>query len=191
MEPSPSMTLYSQFSLADHLLFSHQVASIAQPTSAPHTNKLTQMAQVNSNNKKSNSQTNTNSANKVSTKKGKPMIVERVNKIPVVQFAVAMGFSQYDKLKSSNITVGDVMSRAEGWAAYVWEMVQPIVEKLQEPISRADQLACHTLDFVEDKLTTMKIPQTINNIVPDPYQTLCRYVPTARRISETTQPQKS
>lgn len=75
----------------------------------------------------------------------------------MVQFAVTMGFSQYDRLKASNVTVGDVMVRAEGWAAYVWEKVHPFVEKFQEPINKADQIACHTLDFVGDKLTAMKI----------------------------------
>lgn len=95
--------------------------------------------------------------NKSKTRKaGTPMIVERVNKIPMVNFAISVGFSQYDKFKSSNVTVGDVINRAEGWAFYVWQKVQPIVEKLQDPINRADQLACHTLDFVEDKYNTVK-----------------------------------
>lgn len=107
---------------------------------------------------------NVNSSNGT-FKKGTPMIVERVNRYPLVNFAVSIGFSQYDKLKSSNVTVGDVMSRAESWAVYVWQKVQPIVEKLQDPINKADQLACHTLDFVEDKLQTMKIPQSVDRIV--------------------------
>lgn len=120
-------------------------------------------AQANNNqqNRKANNANNTNSA----AKKGTPMIVERVNRYPMVNFAVSVGFSQYDKLKSSNVTVGDVMSRAESWAIYVWQKVQPIVEKLQDPINKADQLACHTLDFVEDKLHTMKIPQSLDMIV--------------------------
>lgn len=84
------------------------------------------------------------------------MIVERVNRIPMVNFAISVGFSQYDKIKTSNVTVGDVINRAEGWAFYVWQKVQPIVEKLQDPINKADQLACHTLDFVEDKFNTVK-----------------------------------
>lgn len=80
------------------------------------------------------------------------MIVDRVNKIPIVNFAVSMGFSQYDRLKSSNATVGQAFTKAEGFAAYLWQKVQPIVEKLEEPINRADRLACNTLDFVENKL---------------------------------------
>lgn len=95
-----------------------------------------------------------------SVKKGTPLIVERVNKFPLVNMAISMSYSQYDRLKSSNITVGDVMTRAESWAVYVWEKVQPIVEKLQEPINRADQLACQTLDFVEGKLCQVKMPQS-------------------------------
>lgn len=87
------------------------------------------------------------------------MIVDRVNRIPMVNFAVSMGFTQYDKLKSSNVTVGQVMSRAESLAAYFWTKVQPIVEKLQDPINKADQLACDTLDFVEVKLRSMKLTQ--------------------------------
>lgn len=83
----------------------------------------------------------------------------------MVNLAVSMGFSQYDKLKSSNVTVAEVMTRAEGWATYVWQKVQPIVERLQDPISKADELACHTLDFVEGKLTAMKIPQSLDSIV--------------------------
>lgn len=85
-------------------------------------------------------------------RKSTPMIVERFYKMPVVSMAITLGFSQYDKLKSSNVTVGEVMSRAEGWAAFVWQKVQPIVEKFQEPINKADKLACDTLDFVEDKI---------------------------------------
>lgn len=101
--------------------------------------------------------------NKKSSKparKGTPQIVERVNKFPIVNFAVSMSFTQYDRLKSSNITVGDVMTRAESWAVYVWQKVQPIVEKLQDPINKADKLACQTLDFVEDKFNSVKMPQS-------------------------------
>lgn len=82
-------------------------------------------------------------------KKPTPMIVERVNKIPVVNLAITMGFSQYDRLKSSNVTVGDLMAKAESWAVYLWEKVQPVIDKLQDPIQKADQLACSTLDYVE------------------------------------------
>lgn len=100
---------------------------------------------------------NKSSSGQDSVKKaGTPMIVERVNRIPMVNFAISVGFSQYDKIKTSNVTVGDVINRAEGWAFYVWQKVQPIVEKLQDPINKADQLACHTLDFVEDKFNTVK-----------------------------------
>lgn len=93
------------------------------------------------------------------SKTGKPMIVERFSKIPMVNKAIIMGYSQYDRLKSSNVTVGDVMSRAEGWAAFLWQKVQPIVEKLQEPINKADQLACKTLDYVENKLSHVSAPK--------------------------------
>lgn len=83
-----------------------------------------------------------------------PMIVERVQKIPVISFAVSMGMTQYDKLKSSNVTVGEVMTRAENLAFYFWRKVQPIVEKL--PINKADKFVCNTIDYVEDKLSTMR-----------------------------------
>ena len=115
-----------------------------------------------SNQNTNKSQNSTSNANSVATtttttnKKGAtPMIVARVNKIPIVSVAVSMGFSQYDKLKSSNVTVGDVMTRAESWAFYVWQKMQPIVEKLRDPINKADQLACNTLDFLEGKLNTV------------------------------------
>lgn len=122
------------------------------------------MAHSNSNNSANNapakaSQNQAATISSADRKKHTPMIVERVNKMRMVNFAVTMGFSQYNKLKSSNATVGDVITRAESFAAYLWQRVQPIVEKLQpivdkfeEPISKADRLACNTLDFVEDKL---------------------------------------
>lgn len=109
------------------------------------------------NKKASNNQT---SNQQKTTRKGTPQIVERVNKFPIVNFAVSMGFTQYGRLKSSNITVGDVMTRAENLAVYFWQKVQPIVEKLQEPINKADMFACQTLDFVEDKFGSVKIPQS-------------------------------
>lgn len=117
--------------------------------------KEQQSQQPQTNNSKKSSGAS-NGPNQAGGKKGTPMIVERVNRIPVVSFAISMGFSQYDKLKSSNVTVGDVMTRAESWAFYVWEKVKPIVEKLQDPINKADQIACNTFDFVEDKLNTVR-----------------------------------
>lgn len=107
-------------------------------------------------NNKSKANNISNGPNQAGGVNGTPMIVERVNRIPVVSFAISMGYSQYDKLKSSNVTVGDVMTRAESWAFYVWEKVKPIVEKLQDPINKADQLACNTFDFVEDKLNSVR-----------------------------------
>lgn len=95
---------------------------------------------------------NNNNQQSKASQKATPKIVERVNKIPAVNFAISVGFSQYDRLKASNITVGEVMTRAESWAVFVWQKMQPIIEKLQDPIKRADQLACTTFDYVEDKL---------------------------------------
>lgn len=97
--------------------------------------------------------------------RSRPLIVDKVNKIPVVSLAISMGFSQYDKLKASSLTVGDVMTRAEGWALYLWDKVQPIVDRLHEPIGKADKLACNTFDFVEHKLATMSIPLTVEGVV--------------------------
>lgn len=73
----------------------------------------------------------------------------------MVNFAISMGYTQYDKLKSSNVTVGNIMSKAEVWTAYLWEKVQPVIEKLQDPINKADQIACNTLDFVEGKIKSI------------------------------------
>lgn len=109
------------------------------------------------NNQQKKASKNPPSTNQTNGALKKPMIVDRVNKIPMVNFAISMGFSQYDKLKTSNITVGDVMTKAESWALFVWSKVAPIVDKLQDPINKADQLACQTFDFVEDKLSTVQI----------------------------------
>lgn len=110
-----------------------------------------------------NQQQNNNKTQSKALKKTTPMIIDRVFKIPVINLAITVGFSQYDKLKSSNVTVGEVMTKAEGWAAYLWQKVQPIVEKLQDPINKADRLACNTLDYVEDKLHQVSnhVPQTV------------------------------
>lgn len=87
-------------------------------------------------------------------KRRAPMIVDRFYRYPMVNMAVNLGYAQYDKLKTSNVTVGEVMTKAESLASYFWQKVLPIVEKFQEPISKADQLACDTLDFVENKLAS-------------------------------------
>lgn len=100
-----------------------------------------------------------------SNKSAGPMLIERINKYPVVSAAISMGFSNYGRLKSSSPAVGDVMTKAEAWAAYLWTKVQPIVDKLQNPIHKADEIACQTLDYVEQTLSTVKIPPTIDTIV--------------------------
>lgn len=88
----------------------------------------------------------------------KAQIVERVSNYPMVNMAISVGYTQYEKLKSSNVTVGEVMSKAEGLALYFWQKVQPIVAKFQEPITKADQLACDTLDYFENKVTQLRRP---------------------------------
>lgn len=88
----------------------------------------------------------------------KAKIVQRVSNYPMINMAISLGYNQYEKLKSSNVTVGDVMSKAEGLAMYFWQKVQPIVVKFQEPITKADQLACDTLDFFESKVTQLRRP---------------------------------
>lgn len=94
-----------------------------------------------------------NKADQLAVRKGTPMIVSRVYKYPVINMAITLGYSQYDKLKSSNVTVGEVMTKVESLASYFWQRVSPIVEKFQEPINQADRLACDTLDFVETKIS--------------------------------------
>lgn len=84
--------------------------------------------------------------------KATPMIVDRVYRYPMINMAITLGYTQYDKLKSSNVTVGEVMTKAESLAAYLWHKVSPFVERFQEPINRVDKLACDTLDFVEEKV---------------------------------------
>uniref|UniRef100_A0A6G1SQ36 Lipid storage droplets surface-binding protein 1 n=1 Tax=Aceria tosichella TaxID=561515 RepID=A0A6G1SQ36_9ACAR len=82
----------------------------------------------------------------------KTTIVDRVYRYPMINMAITLGYTQYDKLKSSNVTVGEVMTKAESLAAYFWKKVSPFVERFQEPISKVDKLACDTLDFVEEKV---------------------------------------
>jgi len=108
------------------------------------------MAQENSH---SNKQKKANSNNQ---QVRKAQIVERVSNYPMVNMAITVGYTQYEKLKTSNVTVGEVMSKAEGLALYFWQKVQPIVAKFQEPITKADQLACNTLDFFENKVTQLR-----------------------------------
>lgn len=84
------------------------------------------------------------------------MIVERVNKIPIVSMAIAMGFAQYDKLKSSNVTVGEIMTKAENWAGFLFSKLRPVLDKFEEPITRADKIACSAMDYVEEKITSAR-----------------------------------
>lgn len=106
----------------------------------------------NSNSKQKGKHANNSNSNNQLAVKGAPMIVDRFYRYPMVNFAVNLGYAQYDKLKTSNVTVGEVMTKAESLATYFWQKVLPIVEKFQEPISKADKLACDTLDFVETKI---------------------------------------
>ena len=98
-------------------------------------------------------QKNKQNQDQLAVKKVTPMIVDRFTKYPVVNMAINLGYAQYDKLKTSNVTVGDVMTKAENLASYFWQKLLPIVEKFHEPINKADRLACDTLDYVETKIT--------------------------------------
>jgi DNA-directed RNA polymerase subunit F len=85
-----------------------------------------------------------------------PKIVDRVAELPVVTSASEVVSHYYTMAKESHPAVKSTLETAEKVVKYAAETAKPVVEKLERPISVVDDLACKTLDKVEETFPVIK-----------------------------------
>ncbi|XP_014253876.1 lipid storage droplets surface-binding protein 1-like [Cimex lectularius] len=90
--------------------------------------------------------------------KAKMESFERISKLPVVESTVNAAQSMYDKIKESHSIVNSVLSTAESTIKQATEAAQPLTNKLETPIKKVDTILCSSLDYVEDKIPSIKLP---------------------------------
>jgi hypothetical protein len=84
--------------------------------------------------------------------------LSRLAKVPVVHSAIGLATDAYGKAKDSGpVLIQKTLSKAEGTVKFAAEVVAlPMVQSLGGPIHVVDNLACKTLDKVEETLPVMK-----------------------------------
>ncbi|XP_046748205.1 lipid storage droplets surface-binding protein 1-like isoform X3 [Diprion similis] len=86
----------------------------------------------------------------------------RISKIPIVEATALAMLNYYLRVKQSHCTVQTVFENVEeGWSKGV-EIVSPVTNKiektLERPLKAIDNAACVGLDFVEEKIPSVKLP---------------------------------
>lgn len=95
--------------------------------------------------------------NSVSVASSGSEFVSRVSSLPTVEAALGMAVSSYNRLKeASPATIKSVMEVGEKTTNMALGASQPLLEKLQGPISFVDSLACQGLDRVEERVPAVK-----------------------------------
>jgi len=79
-------------------------------------------------------------------------ILTRVAKLPLVSSAIDLASDSYARLKSSNGLLNATLSRAEQSLMFVVSTAKPVIDKLEKPISMADNIACQGLDKLQEKV---------------------------------------
>ncbi|XP_068993312.1 lipid storage droplets surface-binding protein 1-like [Neodiprion pinetum] len=86
----------------------------------------------------------------------------RIAKIPIVEVTVLAMSDFYSSVKQSHCMVQTMFENVEeGWSKGV-EIVSPVTAKIEEtlerPLRTIDNAACVGLDFVEEKIPSVKLP---------------------------------
>jgi len=88
--------------------------------------------------------------------------VNRISKIPVVETTVETGKNIYEKVKDYNSATNWTISTAENTVSKAVEIgtpyVAPVIQSLQGPIKKVDELICSGLDYVEVKVPAVNLP---------------------------------
>lgn len=92
----------------------------------------------------------------------KSEFLERVSEIPVVNAAKEYSTAAYNQVKQMNRFTAAALSAAEMTALYFAVTAKPFLEKVAPQAQLVDQLACRTLDTVEEKVPfLMKPPEQL------------------------------
>ncbi|XP_037035764.1 lipid storage droplets surface-binding protein 1 isoform X2 [Bradysia coprophila] len=83
--------------------------------------------------------------------------VVRVSNIPVIENGLKFSGKLYTKLKK-NPVLNWPLSSAESLFFSSAELIKPLFDLIQEPVTKVDNLLCKTLDFVELKIPSVYLP---------------------------------
>lgn len=82
--------------------------------------------------------------------------LSRFSSLPLVNSAIGLATDGYSRFKSYNKLLSATLSKAEQSILFMASTAKPIVQKLEKPISYADNIACQGLDKLEEKVPALK-----------------------------------
>lgn len=90
--------------------------------------------------------------------------LSRFSSIPLVSSAINLATDGYSRFKSYNSLISATLSKAEESISYMASTAQPVIQKLERPISIADNFACQGLDKLQEKVPAInKSPEELKD----------------------------
>jgi len=83
-------------------------------------------------------------------------ILSRFASLPIINSAISFATDGYSRIKGYNSLVSATLSKAEQSIIFVATTAKPVIDKLEKPISIADNIACQGLDKLEEKVPALK-----------------------------------
>jgi hypothetical protein len=88
----------------------------------------------------------------------------RLSSLPLFSSAINLAADGYSKFKGYNSLISATLSKAEQSIAYMAATAQPVIQKLEKPISIADNIACQGLDKLQEKVPAInKSPEELKD----------------------------
>ena len=84
--------------------------------------------------------------------------IDRIAHLPAVEQTVQAATTIYGKVKDSHYVTHWTLSTAESTVQKAIEISKPVVNQLEGPIKKVDDLLCTGLDYVEEKIPAVKLP---------------------------------
>jgi len=82
--------------------------------------------------------------------------ISRLSSLPLVNSAIGLATDGYSRFKSYNSLLSATLSKAEQSLLFMSSTAKPFIQKLEKPISMADNIACQGLDKLEQKVPALK-----------------------------------
>jgi hypothetical protein len=103
----------------------------------------------------------------------KVQIFYRISSIPLVATTLIIANEIYGKIKNYNDVLNNALTKTELSIQLVSMATTKVTDKLEKPISIADNIACNGLDTLEKKVPSIK--KTPNELGCDALKVLCRF----------------
>jgi len=90
--------------------------------------------------------------------------LSRFSSLPLVSSAINLATDGYSRFKSYNSLLSATLSKAEQSIAFMASTAQPVIQKLERPISIADNIACQGLEKLQEKVPAInKSPEELKD----------------------------